>query len=51
MEENKVSDILNVLGGNKEFKVGIETNHLILFGLITTISVFLAVYTANKLSK
>lgn len=49
--ENKIDSIFDVLGGNKEFKVGIETNQMVLLALLLMIAVFIGVFTGNKLSK
>ncbi len=44
-----VNDILSVASGNKEFKVGIDTTSLLMFGLAVFIAMFLAVLLGNSL--
>lgn len=45
-----VSDILQVAAGNKEFKVGIDTTSLLMFGIAVFVAMFLAVLLANRLN-
>jgi hypothetical protein len=50
-DENKIDNIFDVLGGNKEFKVGIDNQQMVLLALLLMLAVFIGVFTANKLSK
>ena len=49
--DSKIDSVLDVIGGNKELKVGIDTNQMVLLALLLMIAVFIGVFTANKLSK
>jgi len=50
-KNDQLDSILQVIGGEKEFKVGVETNQIILIVSLLTIGIFVSTFAAIKLAK
>ena len=50
-QPTQVQDILSVFGGNKDIKVGLYKDDVMLLGVTILVAMFLAVLLANQVSK
>lgn len=48
---DKIGGVLDVASGEKELKVGLETDQIVVASLLIMLAVFIGVFAANKLSK
>lgn len=50
MNESKINSIIDVVSGEREIKVGIDNNQILLLCLGLAIAIFLGVWGGRKLS-
>ena len=51
MEQDSIADILNVLGGNKDFKVSLDNQSIIILSIALALAIFIGQFVASAMVK